>query len=226
MIGPIRRRVPRPVLPGRADDDTRKSVPRPVLPGRVTCAGNGADMAIRKRRRIFNEPGHAHYLTFSCMDRLPLLSRGRTRRWVVDALDTARQRHDVSLWAYVIMPEHVHALIWPRQGTCNLPRFLHDLKRPVSWRARRWLEEEGEAVWLRRLAVRRGRRDVFRFWLPGGGYDHNVWEDRTVHDVVNYIHNNPVRRGLATTPCDWPWSSARFWAGLDGAVLEMDPIPV
>ena len=49
---------------------------------------------IRKRRRVFNEPGHAHYLTYSCKDRLPLLSKDNTRKWVIEAIGTARQRHE------------------------------------------------------------------------------------------------------------------------------------
>ena len=40
--------------------------------------------------------------------------------------------------------------------------------------------------------------------------------------VVSYIHNNPVRRGLAAAPQDWPWSSYRQWEGLDGGPLKVN----
>jgi len=33
-----------------------------------------------------------------------------------------------------------------------------------------------------------------------------------------------VRRGLVSQPTDWPWSSARFYAGMDGVALPMDPL--
>src|SRR5947209_8669439 len=56
----------------------------------------------RKRVRSYNIPGHAHELTFSCFRRLPLLSRDRTRRWFVDAMENARRELDPALWAYVI----------------------------------------------------------------------------------------------------------------------------
>lgn len=39
---------------------------------------------------------------------LPLLSRDRTRQWLVKALDTARGQRGLKFWAYVIMPEHAH----------------------------------------------------------------------------------------------------------------------
>lgn len=41
---------------------------------------------LRKTRRTYNEPGHAHFLTYSCFQRMPLLIRDRARRWVVEAM--------------------------------------------------------------------------------------------------------------------------------------------
>ena len=84
---------------------------------------------IRKTRRSWNEPGHAHYLTYSCHRRLPLLSRDRVRRWVIEALDHTRQELDVALWAYVIMPEHVHVLLHPRAAHYEMRRILVALNK-------------------------------------------------------------------------------------------------
>jgi hypothetical protein len=42
---------------------------------------------------------------------------------------------------------------------------------------------------------------------------------------VNYIHNNPVKRGLVEDPLDWPWSSARWYAGQGEVLLPMDGTP-
>lgn len=62
----------------------------------------------------------------------------------------------------------------------------------------------------------------FRFWQAGGGYDRNVGDESTLRTMIDYIHQNPVRRGLVDRPEDWIWSSARWYAGLDPVVLEMD----
>ena len=66
----------------------------------------------RKSRVAWNEPGHAHFLTYSCFQRLPLLARHRTRVWVIAAMESVRREFDVQLWADVIMPQHVHLLIY------------------------------------------------------------------------------------------------------------------
>ena len=176
----------------------------------------------RKTRKSWNEPGHAHYLTYSCYRRLPLLSRDRVRRWVVDALDNMREELDVALWAYVIMPEHVHVLLHPRKTHYEVRRILALLKQPVAKAARRWLEDHQRGAWLERLTVVYPSRRVFRFWQPGGGFDHNVFREKTVSAIVDYIHANPVRRRLAAQPTDWEWSSARFWEGWADVALRVD----
>ena len=176
----------------------------------------------RKTRREWNEPGHAHFVTYSCFRRLPLLTRDRTRRWVIEAFETARAVHRFALWAYVIMPEHVHVLLRPRDAGYEMRRILVALKRPVSDAARRYLEQSHDDSWLNRLSVEYPSRRVFRFWQPGGGYDHNLFKSKTVMAVIDYIHLNPVRRGLVKDPLDWIWSSAGFYAGFENVPIRMD----
>ena len=62
----------------------------------------------RKKVKHYDREGDAHFLTFSCCQRLALLSKDRTRQWFLDALDKGRVKHGFDLWAWVIMPEHVH----------------------------------------------------------------------------------------------------------------------
>jgi putative transposase len=76
--------------------------------------------------------------------------------------------------------------------------------------------------WLPRITVRRGRRLERRFWQAGGGYDRNACEPSTVLAMSEYIHANPVRRGLVSRPEDWKWSSAAWVEGKNS--LRPDPI--
>jgi putative transposase len=73
-----------------------------------------------------------------------------------------------------------------------------------------------------RVSVREGRRLRHRFWQPGGRYDRNITSTEVLRAVIDYIHANPVRRGLVARAEDWEWSSARCYAGLRPAKLEMD----
>ncbi len=61
-----------------------------------------------------------------------------------------------------------------------------------------------------------------RFWQPGGGYDRNITSTKVLRAVIDYIHANPVRRGLVSAAEEWEWSSARWYAGRRPVKLEMD----
>jgi len=61
----------------------------------------------------------------------------------------------------------------------------------------------------------------YRFWQAGAGYDRNLFTPEAIHTSIEYIHANPVRRGLCECALDWAWSSARWYADLD-SVFEVD----
>ncbi len=177
---------------------------------------------IRHRRRSFDHPGHAHELTFSCYHGYNLLSKDRSRDWLVDALDRARSKHDFLLFGYVIMPEHAHVLTLPQRYAYKMRKFLKSVKQPVSRRAMAFLKKT-DLDWLERLTDRQPGGKVERhFWQPGGGYDRNIFSREAFMSVLDYIHANPVRRGLVENPIDWEWSSAGWWAGRRDVKLAMD----
>jgi hypothetical protein len=56
-----------------------------------------------------------------------------------------------------------------------------------------------------------------RRFLPFG-----VLSEKKTREKLDYMRNNPVKRGLAASPGNWPWSSWRFYNLGDRSVLEMD----
>jgi putative transposase len=178
----------------------------------------------RKKRRFIDAPGHAHFFTFSCSHRWPLLQSDRSKGWLVEAIERARTSQKFDLWAYVLMPEHVHLLLKPRVPSCQLSRVSAAIKYPVSCRAHEYLKAQGQSEWIKRLTVRKGDKEVFQFWQPGTGYDENLWETRSIAEVVDYIHANPVRREFVERPTDYEWSSARIHAGTGTGPMKVDPI--
>ena len=114
----------------------------------------------RKTVKHYDIPGHAHFLTFSCYDRLPLLGKDRTCGLVIEAIEEARRKEAFDLWAWVIMPEHIHLLLWPRNVVYRTARILTALKRPVGIKAIAYLRTHAPRF-LERLTVDdRGKVDV------------------------------------------------------------------
>ena len=63
-----------------------------------------------------------------------------------------------------------------------------------------------------------------RVWQRGE-YDLNIWSEKERLEKLNWMHNNPVKRGMVAQPGDWPWSSWRLYYLEDRSVLAMDRIP-
>lgn len=177
-----------------------------------------------QRPRGYNDPGHAHELTFSCYRRFPFLAKPRTCEWLAESIRKACRRLNYSLWAYVFMPEHVHLVVHPRATEYDDSQLLKQIKEPVSREAMQFLKSEAPD-WLPRLAVRRGGRVEHHFWQPGRGYDRNIDTSRTLRSIIDYVHLNPVRRGLVDQARDWKWSSAGWLEGRPLNTLQVDHIP-
>ncbi len=164
-----------------------------------------------------NDPNHARYITFSTYKRLDLLGTDALRDAFGDQLIRTRHRYQFLLYAWVLMPNHVHLLLRePRNG--DIGALLKMLKLGLSKRIlSRWIDLD--APILQQLVDARGGR---HFWQRGGGYDRNIYSDTEFDEKIGYIHMNPVRAGLAETPVDWPWSSARWWAGEREGQIDCD----
>ena len=137
-----------------------------------------------------------HFVTFSCFHRLPLLAPAAAREFVETVLEQIRARHQARVYAYVLMPEHVH-LLMNEPPRIVLAQLLKAVKQITS----RKLRGSREQFWQNRY------------------YDSNVYGEKACCEVIRYIHLNPVVRGLVEKPEDWPWSSFRHYAtGARGTV--------
>ncbi|MEW5876124.1 MAG: transposase [Candidatus Zixiibacteriota bacterium] len=174
-------------------------------------------------RKSFNIPGHSHFLTFSCWERRQFLTDRDTNAEFLRALDRARVTEQFDIWAYVLMPEHVHLLIRPRRDEYAMAGILRRIKEQFSRDIlRHWREHLPDR--MADCTDRGCRPPRHRFWQPGGGFDRNLWNHDAIRHAVSYIEANPVRRGLVGEPCDWEWSSARARNGWTDFPLSIDPI--
>nr|WP_240907023.1 transposase [Paludisphaera rhizosphaerae] len=141
---------------------------------------------------------------------------------MIEAIEAARDSHRFHLWAYVLMPEHVHLLIYPITTEYSIGAVLTSLKQPVAKRALLFVRQNAPDFLPRMLDRQPNGKESHRFWQRGGGYDRNAWEPRSVWEMIDYIHANPVRRGLCDRPEDWEWSSASGYMGSESPRLRLD----
>jgi putative transposase len=168
-------------------------------------------------RRYYGK-GDLHFITFSCYRRLPLLKTARARDLFVKELGKVRDEMGFHLLGYVVMPEHVHLLMSePKAGTPST--VLHKLKLRVArkLRARRRAVHPGQL----RLPFAETGEPLRAFW-QARFYDFNVYSRGKKTEKLNYMHANPVIRGLVKHPQDWRWSSWGFYYGGEKGLVSID----
>jgi putative transposase len=162
------------------------------------------DEGYRRRIRHYEGRQRPHELTFSCIQKLPLLGGDDAKRIVGRAVSVAIHRHDFDLLAFVLMPTHVHLVVLPRAPKYSIAKLLFAIKRPSSYRLKRLM---AESVWYPKLIS----DDGFRYWQPGPGYDRNLTSAEAARNSIQYLHMNPVRAGICATPAGYQWSSWTQW---------------
>ncbi|MGA8491022.1 MAG: transposase [Terriglobales bacterium] len=158
----------------------------------------------------YQQTGDIHFITFSCYRRAPLLGSRLARDTFVVTLEKVRRWYGFYLIGFVVMPEHVHLLLSePERG--NLAVVLQMLKQIVSQKLNEREEKRGAPSFSRSLREGGALRSHDPFWQPRY-YDFNVWRESKLAEKLDYVHQNPVRRGLVARPEDWVWSSALHYS--------------
>jgi len=145
----------------------------------------------------FQQSAQSHFVTFTCYHRRRGFDSPAVDDLFVQVLERMRCRFSLSIFGYVVMPEHVHLLVSePLRGL--LADAMHYLKLSFAKRL-------GAGVfWQKRY------------------YDRNVREEREFPEKLRYIHRNPVKRGLVLEAGDWKWSSFRHYALREKGVVEIE----
>ncbi|QDT66105.1 REP-associated tyrosine transposase [Calycomorphotria hydatis] len=152
------------------------------------------------QRRIIDDELYAHFVTFSCYKRRRLLDEDRLKRIVLGTLSTQLNVFSATCIGYVVMPDHVHAMVWFPKPHC-LSDFMRNWKESSSFRAAEFLKSSNYFKDI-------GTDDPF--WQPKY-YPFSLYSRDKVEEKLDYMHENPVRAGLVKRAVDWPWSSARWY---------------
>jgi putative transposase len=171
-------------------------------------------------------PGELQFITTSTYHRARLFFSERFCRCFVARLEEVRQELNFLLIGWVLMPEHFHLLVYP-QPADSTPAIVKGLKEETARRILKTLRQNQQHVWCRKmLACLRLPPTVhdeshYRLWQRRF-FPFNVHSEEKRREKLEYMHNNPVKRGLVSAPGDWPWSSWRFYFLNDASILRMD----
>lgn len=149
-------------------------------------------------------PGSPHHVTARGNRREPIFFEDGDQEIYLDLLAEQMRKARVEVWAYCLMPNHVHLILCPatEDGMASAMGAAH----------RRWAN----------FVNARGR---WRGHLFDGRYASSVMDEGHLMAAVRYVALNPVRARLVAAAADWPWSSVRaHLKGEDDGLVSVRPV--
>ncbi len=168
---------------------------------------------VRKWSNV-NLPGALHFLTGNLIHRVPAFKQASSCQAFLRVCGDLVSEWPSKLIAYVLMPDHVHLIVNPRDG--DIKGFAGALK---SLSARSILEVNADPRFLREIPDADG--SIHQVWQESfKGMP--LWSGWMIWQKINYIHANPVKAGLVSSAKDYHWSSFRAFYSNTGEPLPID----
>ena len=170
----------------------------------------------RSRYKII-EPQQPHFVTLTVLHWIPIFTRPQTVQILLDSLRFLG-RDGLKVYAWVILENHCHFVM----QSAALDR---DIARLKSWTAKnliQYLAEHNVRQVLEQLAFykKAHKNDrAYQLWQEGV-HPELIQGVDMMRQKIEYIHQNPVKRGYVDEAVHWRYSSARDYIGTQG-LLEV-----
>lgn len=175
-------------------------------------------MASPKRYDI---EGHVHFVTTTSYNHTQVFVNDSRNMAIIDAIKFYRNKYNSHLFGYTIMPDHLHLLMRLRNQT-KISDVMRDIKHAIAFKVLGLLKAENSSL-LSQLSLERLGKRGHRYSLwQRRFYDFNLYLPEKLKEKLDYIHMNPVRKGLISSPSDWKYSSFRNYYLEDNSILIID----
>ena len=173
---------------------------------------------MRSRYKFDIEKG-LYFITSTIIEFIPVFTSDKYFQIITDSLNYCRINKEIKIFAYVIIDNHFHLLI---SGE-NLSNKIRSLKRHTAKEIIEKAKKDNKQWLLNQFSFYKKRykkNSAHQVWQEGA-HPQIITEIDIAEQKINYIHYNPVKRGLVKEPQDWRYSSAGNYFYGDG-VLEID----
>jgi REP-associated tyrosine transposase len=170
----------------------------------------------------FRDQTLPYFVTFAVVGWVDLFTRIEYSYILLESLRHCQKHKGLILYAWVIMPSHVHMII----GTNDQPMqgIMRDFKSFTSRKIKETmmiLRRESRREWLIGLFRNAGRDNGnnmdWQLWQQNN-QPTELWDNYMIDCKLRYLHNNPVKAKIVYKPEDFVWSSAGDYAGMKGMI--------
>ena len=169
-----------------------------------------------RSRFRFGESPFPHLLTCTVVGWLPVFTRPETVQILLDSWQFLQDHDRLILLGYVVLENHVHFIA----SAENLAKEVGDFKSYTARRVIDYLTERHVLTLLDGLEYHKARHKgdrAFQLWQEGS-HPKVIETEEMLRQKLEYIHQNPVKRGYVSDPAHWRHSSARNYAKIEALV--------
>ncbi|MDD3344778.1 MAG: transposase [Sulfurovaceae bacterium] len=169
----------------------------------------------RSRYKIY-ESTHPHFFTCTILHWLPIFTRQESVDIILDSLMYLQKEDNLKLYAYVILENHIHLIA----SSDNIAQSIKKLKSFTAKEILKLLQKENVATIIDQLAFYKKAHKTtasYQIWQEGS-QPKLIKNDAMMISKINYIHQNPVKRGYVDEAKHWRYSSARDYEGINGLI--------
>ncbi len=166
-------------------------------------------------------PGNVYFLTTSIVYKMDVFTYSEFCQVILESFSFCQKNKELELYAYVIMPNHIHFIAGHQT---NIIPVIRDFKHFTANQIIK-LVKHFNRTYLLDYFAKAGKivGQKFQVW-EHKNYPEHIFSESFFLEKFNYIHKNPIKRGLVEKPEDWIYSSARYYAGVNENVLIMNDI--
>ena len=180
------------------------------------------------RFKSYHVTGHLYFVTTTVVGRKRILTESPIARIVLESLKYLRRAERIRLYAYVVMPDHLHLIVLPLQRgekEQTISDLMRDFKKFTSKRIIEELTETGKTALLDFFSrsARGHKGQSYKVWQDGF-FDENICSQDFLNQKIQYIHHNPVRKGMVADPEEYVYSSAKSFVCEGEGALELDAL--
>ena len=167
-------------------------------------------------RYKFIDGEHPHFMTCTIVNWIPIFSSKTCAEFVLSSLRFLQENKRITLFAYVILENHLHLIASAKDLSKEVGNFKSFTARQII----DYLQEKKANRVLKQLAENRldYRTDrTYQLWQQGS-HPKVIQGEQMMRQKINYIHQNPVKRGYVDEAIHWRYSSARNYEGMKGLI--------
>lgn len=167
----------------------------------------------RSRYKIYHND-RPHFMTMTVVEWFPLFMDREIVSILLKSLTFLQQERNVAIFAFVIMENHLHIIASNNCLNKTIKEFKSYTARCIidHLKSRNLIPLLNK---LKRAKLQQKTQSTYQVWQEGS-HPQEIIHEKMMIQKIEYIHNNPVRRGYVDEPFHWRYSSARNYTGQEG----------